>query len=86
GADSKTTISYNRIGVDRNNTLVNTDAGIGIQIHKFFNRFSRNRNNLGILIDHNIIGSRSRQTGILMDSVMSYFVIENNTIGAEVNG
>jgi len=86
GADSKTTISYNRIGVDRNNNLINTDAGIGIQIHKFFNRFSRNRNNLGILIDHNNIGSRSRQTGIKMDSVMSYFVMENNTIGAEVNG
>ena len=86
GADSRTTISYNRIGIDRNNNLINTDAGIGIQIHKFFNMFSSSRSRLGILIDHNNIGSRSRQTGIMMDSVMSYFAIENNTIGAEVNG
>jgi len=86
GADSKTTISYNRIGIDIKDNVVNADAGIGIQLHKFFKMFSRGRTQLGILIDHNQIGSRSRQTGIEMDSVMSYFAIENNIIGGEVNG
>lgn len=86
GADSQTTISYNRIGIDIKDNLINTDAGTAIQLHKFFKMFSRGRSQLGILIDHNNIGSRSRQTGIAMDSVMSYFAIENNTIGGEVNG
>lgn len=86
GADSKTTISYNRIGMDRNGNYINTDAGTAIQLHRFFRWIPRtNRFNPGIVIDHNSIGSRSRLNGIVMDSIMSYFLIENNTIGAEVN-
>jgi gliding motility-associated-like protein len=85
GADTRTTISYNRLGIDRNGNFINTDAVTGIQIHRFFRLRSNSRPNAGLIIDHNTIGSRSRQNGILMDSVMSYFAIENNTIGAEVN-
>ncbi|MBC7851367.1 MAG: hypothetical protein H7Y31_16610, partial [Chitinophagaceae bacterium] len=86
GVDTKTTISYNRIGMDRLDRLIDTDAGVGIYLHKFFNSTARNILRPGIQIDHNSIGSRSRSKGIYMDSIKSFFVMYNNTIGAEVNG
>src|SRR5690349_20495116 len=36
GADTRTTISYNKLGTDRNGNYINTSAVTGIQIHKFF--------------------------------------------------
>ena len=82
-ADGEMTISRNKIGIDINGNNINSTTSIGIRVRKFSKRFSLSRGNLGILINYNQIGGTSRQKGIFMDSVMSYFAIENNIIGAE---
>jgi len=85
-SDNTMTISNNRIGYDIRNNVVDAAAGIGIQVRKFSKRFSLSRTNLGVLISDNQIGSRSRMAGIVMDSIQTFFAIENNIIGGELNG
>lgn len=84
-SDDKMTISNNLIGIDATGKNVNSTHGIGIQVRKFSKRFSLSRTNLGILIDHNQIGGKNRGMGIMMDSVQTFFAIENNIIGGEEN-
>ena len=85
-ADGTMTISRNKIGIDVNGNNINSITSIGIRVRKFSKRFSLTRGNLGILISYNQIGGTTRQKGIYMDSIQSFFAIENNTLGAEVNG
>ena len=82
-ADGTMTISRNKIGIDINGNNINSTTNIAIRVRKFSKRFSLNRGNLGILINYNQIGGTTRQKGIYMDSIQSFFAIENNTIGAE---
>lgn len=84
-SDNTMTISHNRIGYDITNKVINASAGIGIYVRKFSKRFSLTRTNLGILIDHNRIGSYTRTAGIIMDSIQTFFAIENNIIGGEID-
>lgn len=84
-SDDKMTISNNRLGIDASGKNINLTHGVGIQVRKFSKRFSLSRTNLGILIDHNQIGGMNRSYGIMMDSVQTFFAIENNIIGGEEN-
>lgn len=84
-SDDKMTISHNQLGIDANGKNINLTHGVGIQVRKFSKRFSLSRTNLGILIDHNQIGGMNRSVGIMMDSIQTFFAIENNIIGGEEN-
>ncbi|HUR12215.1 MAG TPA: gliding motility-associated C-terminal domain-containing protein [Flavitalea sp.] len=81
--DGEISIVNNKMGIDVKGQMLPTDANTGIRIRHFAKMFSLSRDNLGILVRGNNIAGKSRQKGIYMDSVQTFFLFENNILGGE---
>lgn len=76
-------IVNNKLGIDINGDMLAATSIMGIAIQSYTKLNSLSRADAGIIIRKNYIAGKSRNIGIALSAVKSYFAIEQNLIGGE---
>jgi gliding motility-associated-like protein len=84
--DDSVFIINNILGVDINGGMIDVASGTGIWVQHFNNIRATARNRAVVVIRKNYIAGKSRQTGIRLEDIKSFFAVEQNILGSEENG